>query len=126
MALPHESRLNDRHTFCPGVDGHLRCTGGPCRAALTQPAKFSIQGIAADAEQSGCGRDIPAEGFKGIFRFGNKAWGSLKFGRDIGLFGQNIILSDMTLLGVGGTSNGGIPYNTTFGMIGHGFQCVGL
>jgi hypothetical protein len=49
------------------------------------------------------------------FQFGNNDWGTIKFGRDIGLFGQNIILSDMTLLGVGGTSNAGIPFNTTFG-----------
>lgn len=56
------------------------------------------------------------------FQFGNNEWGTLKLGRDIGLFAQNIILSDMTLLGVGGTSNAGIPYNTTFGMIGHGYM----
>jgi predicted porin len=60
------------------------------------------------------------------FQFGNKDWGSLKFGRDIGLFGQNVILNDMTLLGVGGTSNAGIPYNTTFGMIGHGYMYTGF
>lgn len=60
------------------------------------------------------------------FQFGNNNWGTLKFGRDIGLFGQNIILSDMTLLGVGGTSNAGIPYNTTFGMIGHGYMYTGF
>ncbi|NTV12174.1 MAG: porin, partial [Zoogloea sp.] len=60
------------------------------------------------------------------FQFGNNDWGTLKFGRDIGLFGQNIILSDMTLLGVGGTSNAGIPYNTTFGMIGHGYMYTGF
>lgn len=60
------------------------------------------------------------------FQFGNENWGTLKFGRDIGLFGQNIILSDMTLLGVGGTSNAGIPYNTTFGMIGHGYMYTGF
>ncbi len=60
------------------------------------------------------------------FQFGNANWGTLKFGRDIGLFGQNIILSDMTLLGVGGTSNAGIPYNTTFGMIGHGYMYTGF
>lgn len=60
------------------------------------------------------------------FQFGNNSWGTLKFGRDIGLFGQNIILSDMTLLGVGGTSNAGIPYNTTFGMIGHGYMYTGF
>ena len=60
------------------------------------------------------------------FQFGNNDWGTLKFGRDIGLFGQHIILSDMTLLGVGGTSNAGIPYNTTFGMIGHGYMYTGF
>ncbi|PKO93717.1 MAG: porin [Betaproteobacteria bacterium HGW-Betaproteobacteria-10] len=60
------------------------------------------------------------------FQFGNNSWGTLKLGRDIGLFGQNIILSDMTLIGVGGTSNAGIPYNTTFGMIGHGYMYTGF
>lgn len=60
------------------------------------------------------------------FQFGNDNWGTVKLGRDIGLFGQNIILSDMTLIGVGGTTNAGIPYNTTFGMIGHGYMYTGF
>lgn len=60
------------------------------------------------------------------FQFGNESWGTLKFGRDIGLFGQNVVLSDMTLLGVGGTTNAAIPFNTTFGMIGHGYMYVGF
>ncbi len=60
------------------------------------------------------------------FQFGNNNWGTLKFGRDIGLFGQDVILSDMTLLGVGGTSNAAIPYNTTFGMVGHGYMYTGF
>jgi hypothetical protein len=60
------------------------------------------------------------------FQFGNNEWGTLKLGRDIGLFGSDIILSDMTLIGVGGTSNAGIPYNTTFGMIGHGYMYTGF
>ncbi|PXW97965.1 porin-like protein [Sphaerotilus hippei] len=60
------------------------------------------------------------------FQFGNASWGRLKFGRDIGLFGQNVILSDMTLLGVGGTTGANIPFNTTFGMIGHGYMYTGF
>lgn len=60
------------------------------------------------------------------FQFGNDSWGTIKFGRDIGLFGQQVILSDMTLLGVGGTTNASIPFNTTFGMIGHGYMYVGF
>jgi predicted porin len=60
------------------------------------------------------------------FQFGNSSWGQVKFGRDIGLFGQNIVLSDMTLLGVGGTSGAATPFNTTFGMIGHGYMYTGF
>ncbi len=60
------------------------------------------------------------------FQFGRSDWGSIKFGRDIGLFGQDIILSDMTLLGVGGTTGANIPFNTTFGMIGHGYMYTGF
>lgn len=60
------------------------------------------------------------------FQFGNKEWGAIKLGRDIGLFGQKIILSDMTLLGLGGNSYASTPFNTTFGMIGHGYMYTGF
>src|SRR5207244_11531830 len=33
--------------------------------------------------------------------FGDKSWGTIKVGRDIGIFASDAILSDMTLLGVG-------------------------
>ena len=53
--------------------------------------------------------------------FGNEQMGTVKLGRDIGLFQQQAILNDMTLLGVGtgGGFNGAI--NTTTGMIGNGY-----
>ena len=60
------------------------------------------------------------------FQFGSQEWGTVKFGRDIGLFGQKIILSDMTLLGLGGNSYASTPFNTTFGMIGHGYMYTGF
>lgn len=60
------------------------------------------------------------------FQFGNASMGTLKFGRDIGLFGQNAILNDMTLLGVGGTARAAEPFNTSFGMIGHGYMYTGF
>src|SRR2546426_4354580 len=52
--------------------------------------------------------------------FGDKSWGTVKVGRDIGLFGSDAILADMTLLGVGsgGAVLGG---NTTLGRIGVGY-----
>ncbi len=51
--------------------------------------------------------------------FGDKSWGSIKIGKDLGIFASDAILSDMTLLGVGApTSAGG---NTTLGRIGAGY-----
>src|SRR5437667_4015754 len=52
--------------------------------------------------------------------FGTKTAGTVKVGRDIGMFGSDAILADMTLLGVGsgGASGGG---NTTLGRIGVGY-----
>jgi predicted porin len=53
---------------------------------------------------------------------GNKSWGTIMAGRNIGLFGADAILNDMTLLGVGG-GNGSYaaPANTSLGSIGLGY-----
>jgi len=51
--------------------------------------------------------------------FGDKSWGTIKAGRDLGVFGSDAILSDMTLLGVG-TGAGGAG-NSTLGRIGSGY-----
>jgi hypothetical protein len=51
--------------------------------------------------------------------FGDASWGTIKAGRDLGVFGSDAILSDMTLLGVG--SNGGATGSSTLGRIGSGY-----
>ena len=52
--------------------------------------------------------------------FGDKSWGSIKLGKDLGIFASDAILNDMTLLGVGGAvGNSGNP--TTTGGIGTGY-----
>jgi predicted porin len=55
--------------------------------------------------------------------FGDKSWGTIKMGRDLGVFGSDAILSDMTLLGVGisGTPNSAAGGNSTLGRIGSGY-----
>ncbi len=54
--------------------------------------------------------------------FGDKSWGSIKIGKDIGIFASDAILNDMTLLGVGaGAANSGAAANTTLGGIGTGY-----
>ncbi len=53
--------------------------------------------------------------------FGDKSWGSIKLGKDLGIFASDAILNDMTLLGVG--SGGGLnsSINSTNGGIGTGY-----
>jgi hypothetical protein len=55
--------------------------------------------------------------------FGNATMGTFTLGRQIGLFEEDIILNDMTLLGVGGPGGaaGPNPANTTLGGIGFGY-----
>jgi predicted porin len=55
--------------------------------------------------------------------FGNKGMGTVLAGRNIGLFGADAILNDMTLVGVGvgGAASTGAPANTSLGSIGFGY-----
>src|SRR5882762_7798810 len=78
-------------------------------------------GITSSATgKSGIGRsNIDAR--QNFLTFGTKAGGTVKVGRDIGMFGSDAILSDMTLLGVG-SGGGAFPTgNTTLGRIGVGY-----
>jgi len=88
--------------FYPGINsslgGAVNGTGNP--SALQSP------GI--DARQA-------------YFTFGDASWGTVKMGRDIGLFGKDAILDDMTLLGVGTASANAAPSNTSLGRIGIGY-----
>ena len=64
-----------------------------------------------------------AENRQAFLTFGDKSWGSVKVGKDLGIFGSTAILNDMTLLGVGsqavvGTAGG---TTTTLGRIGTGY-----
>jgi len=52
--------------------------------------------------------------------FGDKSWGTVKLGKDLGVFAGQAILNDMTLLGVG--SGAGVSgASTTLGGIGTGY-----
>jgi len=64
-----------------------------------------------------------SENRQAFLTFGDKSWGSVKVGKDLGIFGSTAILNDMTLLGVGsqgivGTAGG---TTTTLGRIGTGY-----
>src|SRR5712691_1004449 len=80
---------------------------GITSSASVPPGKHGIGASTIDLRQN-------------FLTFGTKTGGTVKVGRDIGLFGSDAILADMTLLGVGsgGAFLGG---NTTLGRIGVGY-----
>jgi len=53
--------------------------------------------------------------------FGDKSWGTVKLGKDLGIFGGQAILNDMTLLGVGGRGAEVSGAQTSLGGIGTGY-----
>src|ERR1700691_3805245 len=90
--------------FYPGINSDL---GGGSVNGSGNPSALQSPGI--DARQI-------------YFTFGDASWGTVKMGRDIGLFGKDAILDDMTLLGVGTASAGNAaPGNTSLGRIGVGY-----
>ena len=54
--------------------------------------------------------------------FGDKSWGSIKLGKDLGIYASDAILNDMTLLGVGSGAGSLAGNTTTLGRIGTGFM----
>jgi predicted porin len=89
--------------FYPGINSDL---GGGAVNGSGNPSALQSPGI--DARQV-------------YFTFGDASWGTVKMGRDIGLFGKDAILDDMTLLGVGTALGNPAPSNTSLGRIGIGY-----
>jgi hypothetical protein len=88
--------------FYPGINSSAAAgVNGP-----GQPSALATPGI--DARQA-------------FFTIGDASWGTVKLGRDIGLFGKDAILDDMTLLGVGSSGGNAAPGNTSLGRIGIGY-----
>jgi hypothetical protein len=85
---------------------------------------FGLNGpnILTDLQQNGL--DTTNLDLRQVFlTFGNDTMGTVKMGRDFGLFGFDVIINDMTIPGVGPATNftARSPANTTLGSIGFGY-----
>jgi len=76
------------------------------------------------SENSAAGDDITPKNRQAFVSFGDKSWGSVKLGKDIGIFASDALLNDMTLLGVGGDAKIS-GQKTTLGGIGTGYIYAG-
>ena len=75
-------------------------------------------GAATQAPLTGGGGNENRQQF---LTFGDKSWGSIKLGKDLGIFASDAILNDMTLLGVGSGAGTLANGTTTLGRIGTGY-----
>ncbi len=75
----------------------------------------------ASTTQSG-NQSANQENRQAFLTFGDKSWGSIKLGKDLGIYASDAILNDMTLLGVGGGAGSLAGNTTTLGRIGSGFM----
>jgi predicted porin len=144
----HNAGLNAEGEPQTQITGGLACTGDNSTAvrngllpaalvfsATTRQDNFDIgatiglyPGINSSAAAGVNGAGLPAalqtpgiDARQIFLTFGDASWGSVKMGRDIGLFGKDAILDDMTLLGVGTASANFAPSNTSLGRIGLGY-----
>ena len=100
----------------------LGFTGTTRQNDLDVSFTISFQPNTSDNDTTGMGDSGTPLNRQAFITFGDASWGSVKVGKDLGIFAGDAILSDMTLLGVGG----GVPQGaTTLGGIGTGYLYPG-
>ncbi len=115
---------DDRTTIGNG----LLPNGLVASAASTQggyDVKALIGIYKSTATDSAIGQNSVVDVRQAYFTFGNAELGTIKLGRDYGIFGASAILSDMTLLGAGAPVQATQRGRVTLGHIGAGYSYLG-
>jgi predicted porin len=119
---------------CGGVDARTVIGNGLLPNALITSAKGRQDGVdigatlmigAATASDDAIGNNSNVDVRQAFVTFGDPGMGTVKLGRDYGLFGQPAILGDMTLLGAGAPVSATQRNRVTLGHIGAGYTYLG-
>jgi len=87
-----------------------------------QPGASTTHSGIQGGVDSGLGANSSQENRQAFLTFGDASWGSIKLGKDLGIYASDAILNDMTLLGVGNGAGYLAGNTTTTGRIGNGYQ----
>jgi len=126
--------LATKATGCGGADGVTTVGNGLLPNVLSIGGKTKQEGYdisatlmvgSAVATSSAIGQNSVVDVRQGFFTFGNADMGTVKLGRDYGIFGANAILTDMTLVGVGSPTNLTQNGRVSLGHIGAGYSYLG-
>ncbi len=119
---------------CGGQDnrttiGNGLLPNGLVASAASTQGGYDIKALVgiynATATDSAIGQNSVVDVRQAFFTFGNAEMGTIKLGRDYGIFGANAILSDMTLLGAGAPVQATQRGRVTLGHIGAGYTYLG-
>ena len=99
----------------------LGFTGTTRQNDLDVSFTISIQPSTSNNSTTGDANDSATR--QAFITFGDASWGTVKMGKDLGIFASNAILNDITLIGVGALPVGGI---TSLGGIGNGYMYAGF
>ena len=109
------------NTIETGLLPNVLAVSGKTRQNDTDVAfTISIQPGASTAQGLANYNTATQENRQAFLTFGDASWGSVKVGKDLGIYASGAILNDMTLLGVGAGA-GASQATTTLGRIGGGY-----
>ncbi|RJF95247.1 porin [Noviherbaspirillum saxi] len=126
--------LANRALGCGGDDRRTTIGNGLLPNALITSVKsrqgeYDVAGtigiMAHTATDSAIAANSGVDVRQAFLSFGNSGMGTIKLGRDYGIFGSNAILSDMTLLGAGAPVQATQRGRVTLGHIGAGYTYLG-
>ena len=119
---------------CGGADdcttiGNGLLPNGLVTSASSNQGGYDVKALIgiynSTATDSAIGQNSVVDVRQAFFTFGNAQMGTIKLGRDYGIFGANAILSDMTLLGAGAPVQATQRGRVTLGHIGAGYTYLG-
>ena len=102
-----------------GISGKTRQNDLDVAFTISFQPNVSENSAAGDAIGNGSVGQLNRQAF---LSFGDASWGTVKLGKDIGIYADEAILHDMTLLGVGAVAAANSGASTTWGGIGTGYQ----
>ncbi|MES2019374.1 MAG: porin [Pseudomonadota bacterium] len=126
--------LGSQGLGCGGADhrttiGNGLLPNGLVVSAASRQGDYDVKALIgiynATATDSAIGQNSVVDVRQAFFTFGNASMGTVKLGRDYGIFGANAILSDMTLLGAGAPVQATQRGRVALGHIGAGYTYLG-
>ncbi len=126
--------LADKGLGCGGKGNRTTIGNGLLPSGLITSVKskqgdYDVGGtigiMTATSTDSAIGANSAVDVRQGFFTFGNGSMGTVKLGRDYGIFGSSAILGDMTLLGAGSPNRATQQGRVTLGHIGAGYSYLG-